>query len=91
MRPALPGVLALHAHRGSALLEITSLIDHQHHLLIVQLLDDEAADIVTNRAPVLLVAEAGALRVLRLRSGSVRSGTGMSRRCSSWTRRPLRA
>ncbi|QKG23899.1 hypothetical protein ACTIVE_5542 [Actinomadura verrucosospora] len=43
------GVLALHAHRVRALLQIASLVHDQHRVLVVQVLDDEAAQVIAYR------------------------------------------
>jgi len=43
------GVLALHPHRLDALLEIPSLVDHQHRLGIAQVLDHIGAHVVADR------------------------------------------
>jgi MmyB-like transcription regulator ligand binding domain len=42
------GVLALHADRGGALLEIAGLVDDQRRLLVAQVLHDMAADVVAD-------------------------------------------
>jgi hypothetical protein len=43
------GVLALHANGVRALLQVAGLVHDQHRVLVVQVLDDEAADVVANR------------------------------------------
>jgi hypothetical protein len=40
--------LALNPDRGGALLEIAGLIDDQHRFIVLQLLDDEAAEVVAD-------------------------------------------
>ncbi len=43
------GVLALHAHRVRALLQVAGLVHDQHRVLVVQVLDDEAAQVIAYR------------------------------------------
>jgi hypothetical protein len=42
------GVLALHPHRGGALLQVPGLVHHQHRLRVTQVLDQVVADLVTD-------------------------------------------
>jgi hypothetical protein len=49
MRPGGAGVLALHAYRVRALLQVAGFVHDQHRVLVVQALDDEATEIVAYR------------------------------------------
>lgn len=47
--PGRAGVLPLHADRRGALLQVPGLVDDQHRVIVLQLLDDEAAEVVADR------------------------------------------
>jgi hypothetical protein len=49
MRPGGAGVLALHARRGCALLEVSRLVDDRHRARVAQVLDDIAAYVLTRQ------------------------------------------
>jgi hypothetical protein len=46
--PGRPGVLALHAGRGDALLHIPGLVDHQHRARVTQVAGDIIPQVITD-------------------------------------------